>query len=136
VRLDSGVNDGYEVTPYYDSMLAKLICWGESRGEAILRMRRALSEYRIMGVNTNIPFHQTLLDAIVPGGSFETSFMSSVLSWSATTATCTECKRRSWRPSRDRQRQHSAQIVQPTSATLQLEVVGRCSACILARSLP
>src|SRR5574341_739339 len=41
----------------------KLICWGETRGEALLRMRRALEEYRIMGVKTNIPFHQRLLDS-------------------------------------------------------------------------
>ena len=42
VRVDSGVYEGYEVTPYYDSLIAKLICWGESRAEAIMRMRRAL----------------------------------------------------------------------------------------------
>ncbi|NPV66474.1 MAG: acetyl-CoA carboxylase biotin carboxylase subunit [Anaerolineae bacterium] len=76
VRLDSGIYDGYEVTPYYDSMLAKLICWGETRGEAILRMRRALSEYRVMGVNTNIPFHQSLMDSHrFMAGSFDTSFV-------------------------------------------------------------
>ncbi|GAB4570008.1 MAG: acetyl-CoA carboxylase biotin carboxylase subunit [Anaerolineae bacterium] len=76
VRLDSGIYDGYEVTPYYDSMLAKLICWGETRGEAILRMRRALNEYRIMGVNTNIPFHQSLLDSHrFLAGSFDTNFV-------------------------------------------------------------
>jgi len=76
VRLDSGIYAGYEVTPYYDSMLAKLICWGETRGEAVLRMRRALGEYRIMGVNTNIPFHQSLLDSHrFLAGSFDTSFV-------------------------------------------------------------
>jgi acetyl/propionyl-CoA carboxylase alpha subunit len=76
VRLDSGVYDGYEVTPHYDSMLAKLICWGETRGEAILRMRRALSEYRVMGVNTNISFHQSLLDSHrFMAGSFDTKFV-------------------------------------------------------------
>ena len=76
VRLDSGIYAGYEVTPYYDSMLGKLICWGESRGEAVLRMRRALGEYRVMGVNTNIPFHQSLLDSHrFLAGSFDTSFV-------------------------------------------------------------
>ncbi len=76
VRVDSGVYDGYEVTPYYDSLLAKLICWGETRGEAILRMRRALSEYRIMGVHTNIPFHQRLLNSHrFMAGSINTSFV-------------------------------------------------------------
>lgn len=63
VRLDSGIYAGYEVTPYYDSMLAKLVCWGSSRPEAIRRMSRALREYRIMGLKTNLPFHQKLMDS-------------------------------------------------------------------------
>lgn len=63
VRIDSGVFPGYEVSPYYDSMISKLICYGETRGEAILRMRRALYEYRIMGVKTNIPFHLHMMDS-------------------------------------------------------------------------
>ena len=76
VRVDSGVYRGYEITPYYDSMLAKLICWGETRSEAILRMRRALSEYVIMGVKHNIPFHLNLLNSFsFIGGKFDTSFV-------------------------------------------------------------
>jgi acetyl/propionyl-CoA carboxylase alpha subunit len=63
VRVDSGIYEGYEVTPYYDSLLAKLICWGATRGDALLRMRRALEEYKIMGLKTNLPFHQNLLDS-------------------------------------------------------------------------
>ena len=63
VRVDTGVFSGYEITPYYDSMISKLICYGETRGEAVLRMRRALEEYRIMGVKTNIPFHQHMMDS-------------------------------------------------------------------------
>jgi acetyl-CoA carboxylase biotin carboxylase subunit len=63
IRLDSGIYAGYEVTPYYDSMLAKLICWGHTRPEAIRKMSRALEEYRIMGLKTNIPFHQRLMDS-------------------------------------------------------------------------
>ena len=63
VRVDTGVFAGYEITPYYDSMISKLICYGETRAEAILRMRRALEEYRIMGVKTNIPFHQHMMDS-------------------------------------------------------------------------
>ena len=62
VRVDTGVYSGFEVTPYYDSLISKLIVWGETRAEAILRMRRALEEYRIIGVKTNIPFHQALLE--------------------------------------------------------------------------
>lgn len=61
VRVDSGVYAGFDISPFYDSLISKLICWGESRGEAILRMRRALEEYRILGVKTNIPFHQNIL---------------------------------------------------------------------------
>jgi acetyl/propionyl-CoA carboxylase alpha subunit len=76
VRVDSGIYDGYEVTTYYDPMLAKLICWGESRGIALLRMRRALDEYKIMGIKTNIPFHQNLLDSHrFIAGRFDTKFV-------------------------------------------------------------
>ncbi len=63
IRVDTGVYAGFEITPYYDSLIAKLICFGETRGEAILRMRRALEEYRIIGVKTTIPFHQRILDS-------------------------------------------------------------------------
>ena len=63
VRVDSGVYSGYEITPYYDNMISKLICWGEDRAEAMLRMRRALGEYTIMGLKNNIPFHINLLNS-------------------------------------------------------------------------
>jgi acetyl-CoA carboxylase biotin carboxylase subunit len=76
VRVDTGVFPGYRVTPYYDSMLSKLICYGETRAEAVLRMRRALEEYRIMGVKTNIPFHQHMMDSHrFFTGQFDTSFV-------------------------------------------------------------
>ena len=76
VRVDTGVYPGYIVSPYYDSLISKLICWGETRGEAILRMRRALEEYRIVGVKTTIPFHQKLLDSHrFMAGQFNTSFL-------------------------------------------------------------
>ncbi|MFZ6026413.1 MAG: acetyl-CoA carboxylase biotin carboxylase subunit [Chloroflexota bacterium] len=76
IRVDTGVYVGFEITPYYDSLISKLIVWGETRGEAILRMRRALEEYRIIGVNTNIPFHQHLLDSHrFMGGQFDTGFV-------------------------------------------------------------
>ena len=63
VRVDTAVYAGFTITPYYDSLISKLICWGETRGVAILRMRRALEEFRILGVHTNIPFHQKLLNS-------------------------------------------------------------------------
>jgi acetyl-CoA carboxylase biotin carboxylase subunit len=76
VRVDTGVYPGFEITPYYDPMIAKLIVWGESRGQAILRMRRALEEYRIVGVRTNIPFHQTMMDSHrFMGGQYDTRFV-------------------------------------------------------------
>src|SRR5512133_569409 len=76
VRVDTGVYPGFEITPFYDPMIAKLIVWGETRAQAILRMRRALEEYRIVGVQTNIPFHQTLMDSHrFMGGQYDTRFV-------------------------------------------------------------
>lgn len=83
VRVDTGVFSGFEITPYYDSMISKLICYGETRGEAVLRMRRALNEYRIMGVKTNIPFHQHMLDSHrFLSGQFHTKFVEENFSMS------------------------------------------------------
>ncbi|HML24900.1 MAG TPA: acetyl-CoA carboxylase biotin carboxylase subunit [Aggregatilinea sp.] len=80
VRLDSGIYAGYEVTPYYDALLAKLIAWGETRGEALLRMRRALAEYKIMGLKTNLPFHQKLIDSTrFLAGRYDTQFVEEYL---------------------------------------------------------
>jgi acetyl/propionyl-CoA carboxylase alpha subunit len=76
VRVDTGVYPGFEITPFYDPMIAKLIVWGETRAQAILRMRRALEEYRIVGVRTNIPFHQTMMDSHrFMGGQYDTRFV-------------------------------------------------------------
>ncbi len=61
IRLDSAIYDGYEVSLFYDPMLAKLIAWGIDREEAISRMQRALKEYQIFGIRTIIPFHEQLL---------------------------------------------------------------------------
>ncbi len=61
VRVDSAVYPGYTVNPFYDSMIAKLIVWAPTRDEAILRMRRALSELKVEGIKTTIPFHVRLL---------------------------------------------------------------------------
>lgn len=76
VRVDTGVYSGYTIPRFYDSLISKVICWGETRGEAILRMRRALEEYKIVGVKTNIPFHQNLLDSHrFMAGQFDTRFL-------------------------------------------------------------
>ncbi len=62
VRVDSHMYSGYSVPPYYDSLLAKLIVWGETRAEAIARARRALDEFIIVGIPTTIPFHQYVVE--------------------------------------------------------------------------
>lgn len=62
VRIDSAVYPGYKIPPFYDSMVAKLICYGATREEAIARMKRALSEFVIEGIDTTIPFHLRLLN--------------------------------------------------------------------------
>ena len=62
VRFDSHVYTGYEIPPFYDSLIGKLIVWGEDRPAALRRMRRALSERAVIGVPTTIEFHLALLD--------------------------------------------------------------------------
>ena len=62
VRVDSGVHTGFTITPYYDSLISKLTVWGRDRNEAIERMKRALYEYIIVGVTTNIPFHKAVMN--------------------------------------------------------------------------
>jgi acetyl-CoA carboxylase biotin carboxylase subunit len=76
IRVDSHAHSGYVVSPHYDSLLAKLIAKGNTREEAIARMKRAASEFVIEGVRTTIPFHLRLLDH--PGfleGSASTRFV-------------------------------------------------------------
>ncbi|MDX9992978.1 MAG: acetyl-CoA carboxylase biotin carboxylase subunit [Anaerolineales bacterium] len=76
IRVDTGVYPGFEITSFYDPLISKLIVWGETRAQAILRMRRALEEYRIVGVRTNIPFHQMLMDSHrFMGGQYDTRFV-------------------------------------------------------------
>jgi len=64
VRVDSGLYSGYTVPPHYDSMIAKLIVHGTNRNECLMRLRRALSEYVIDGINTSIPLHQNLMSEV------------------------------------------------------------------------
>jgi len=76
VRIDSVVYPGYTITPYYDSMVAKVIVWGKDRDEAIKRMSRALDEFTIEGVKTTIPFQKKVLDnAFFKKGQFYTNFI-------------------------------------------------------------
>jgi acetyl-CoA carboxylase biotin carboxylase subunit len=76
VRIDTGVYPGFEISPYYDSLISKLIVWGETRAEAVLRMRRSLEEYKVIGIRTNIPFHQNLMDSHrFMAGQYDTRFV-------------------------------------------------------------
>jgi acetyl-CoA carboxylase biotin carboxylase subunit len=76
VRVDTGVFPGFQITPFYDPMISKLVCYGKTRAEAVLRMRRALEEYRITGVKTNIPFHQRMMESHrFLSGAFDTKFV-------------------------------------------------------------
>ena len=62
VRVDSGVYQGFTIPSAYDPMISKLIIWGRNRNEAIVRMKRALWEYQISGIRTNIPFHEVVMN--------------------------------------------------------------------------
>lgn len=77
VRVESALYRGGEISLFYDPMVAKLVVHGESRAEAILRMKRALAEYRIGGIKTSIPFHQHIMDSTeFIWGTFDTGFLS------------------------------------------------------------
>lgn len=76
IRLDSAIYCGYKIPHCYDSMLAKLIAYGKTREEAIIRMKRALSEFGIGGVKTNIEFQYSLLEMEeVIKGEYDTGFL-------------------------------------------------------------
>ena len=76
VRLDTHVYSGYVIPPHYDSMIAKLITTAQTREEAINKMRRALDEFFIEGINTTIPFHRQLMDhPDFVAGNYTTKFM-------------------------------------------------------------
>jgi len=76
VRVDTSVFSGWEVSPHYDSMIAKLIVHGTDREEAIVRMRRALAEFGIEGIQTTIPFHRRVMDSdLFASGEFGTDFL-------------------------------------------------------------
>ena len=84
VRDDSGVYEGYEVPVHYDSLVSKLVTWAETRAAAIERMRRAVSEYRVLGIRTTLPFFERVLrhPAFV-AGDLDTGFVARLLEESA-----------------------------------------------------
>lgn len=76
VRVEAYVQAGSVISPFYDSMVAKLIVWGRDRDEALARGRRALSEFNIEGIATTIPFHQAVLEnEIFQRGEAHTDFI-------------------------------------------------------------
>jgi acetyl-CoA carboxylase biotin carboxylase subunit len=79
VRDDSGVYEGWTVPIDYDPLLSKLVAWGETREAAILRMRRAVSEYRVLGIRTTLPFFDRVLrHPAFLAGDYDTSFVQAV----------------------------------------------------------
>ena len=77
VRVDTHVYAGYIISPYYDSMIAKLICRAHTRDECIAKMKRALGEFIIEGVKTTVPFHKQLMDdERFKSGKFHTGFLN------------------------------------------------------------
>lgn len=80
VRDDSGVVFGSEVTPLYDPMISKLSVWGQDRAQAIARLDRALAEYKVIGVTTNISFlRRVLAEPTFQSGDFDTGFIGDVI---------------------------------------------------------
>jgi acetyl-CoA carboxylase biotin carboxylase subunit len=80
VRDDGGVHDGYEVPVFYDSLIAKLTTWADTRDRAIARMLRALREYAVVGVKTTIPFFVWLMQQPdYAAGRYDTTFLDRIL---------------------------------------------------------
>jgi acetyl-CoA carboxylase biotin carboxylase subunit len=80
IRVDTHAYSGYRIPPYYDSLIAKLIAFGNDRHEAIARMRRALDEFVVEGVSTTIPLHQRILRSkTFIEGNYTTTFMEKFL---------------------------------------------------------
>jgi acetyl-CoA carboxylase biotin carboxylase subunit len=76
VRIDSHIYQSYTIPPYYDSLIAKLIVWGNNRQHTIRRGRRALEEFIVEGIKTTIPFHLKVLeDERFLSGNFDTGFL-------------------------------------------------------------
>ena len=80
VRVDTAVFAGYEIPPFYDSMVGKLIVYGADRHEALMRGRRALGEYRLEGIKTTVPLHLRLVeDEAFLSGEYDTGYLERLL---------------------------------------------------------
>ena len=81
IRVDSAVYQGYTITPYYDSMISKLIVYGKDRQEAIMKMKWALSEFIVGGIDTNIDFQLELIKSEgFEKGNYDVGFIEDFLS--------------------------------------------------------
>jgi acetyl-CoA carboxylase biotin carboxylase subunit len=120
VRVDAALFEGMSVPLFYDSLLAKLICWGEDRDEALARLRRALEEYTIAGVRTTIPFHQWLVrQPRFQAGDFSTDFIAE-----------------EWHPDEDGELQPAADAVAAADPTrLTPEELAALAAALVAQEL-
>ena len=79
IRVDSHAYQRYNIPPFYDSLVAKLIAYGKDRKEALLRLNRALEEFIIEGVKTTIPFHKKLIQRKeFIEGNFDTGFLERI----------------------------------------------------------
>jgi acetyl-CoA carboxylase, biotin carboxylase subunit len=84
VRMDTHIESGYTIPPFYDSMIGKLICWGKDRDEAIARTVRALDELVVDGIITTAPFHKKILESEkFRSGDFNTAFVSEFMTGTA-----------------------------------------------------
>ena len=80
VRVDSALYQGYEVPPFYDSLISKLVIYGGDRDECLMRLRRALEEYVIGGIETTIPLHQRLADNVeFRAGAYDIGWLERML---------------------------------------------------------
>ena len=81
IRVDTAAYAGYRIPPFYDSLLAKLICWGRDREEAMARVRHALEGFRVDGIKTTVPFHLELLaDEGVRAGEYHVEYLERLVS--------------------------------------------------------
>lgn len=79
IRVDAGIVTGNSVTPFYDPLIAKLIVSGANREEALARSRKALAEFRIEGIRTNLPLHRRIVEApLFIRGKYDTHFLENI----------------------------------------------------------
>jgi acetyl-CoA carboxylase biotin carboxylase subunit len=80
VRVDSGVYQGYRIPPYYDSLIGKLIVHGKTRNECLMRLKRALSEFVIDGIETTIPlFNELIRQPDIANGLYDIHWLEKFL---------------------------------------------------------